>query len=623
MKKLQKSQSPWKWIPTLYSAEGLPYVAVMTIAVIMYKRMGISNTDIALYTSWLYLPWVIKPLWSPFVDLLKTKRWWITIMQLFIGAGFAGIAFTIPLPFFFQATLAFFWLLAFSSATHDIAADGFYMLALDTNAQAKFVGIRSTFYRVATIFGQGLLIILAGFIESNTGSKPIVFTLEASPQHLQQTAQLKELPAVANSDGSLFFTESNNIQIATGKLPKDSVKSILKKASLINENNGFVPKEEEPGSKNGEKKEGFWSKNISTPLGNWIKNNFGEKRDVQSTNYSGNIAIVPVKMVKKPEPGKSYQLNTSMTEGSKNISLAGGEHLTFNEQNWQKTAYLVFQVDPKLTENAVATYKATSGNIPFAWSVTFFVLAGMFLLFSIYHRTVLPKPTSDKANEHVTVKSIFSEFDKTFSSFFSKPHALSAIFFMLTFRFSEAQVLKLINPFLLDSREIGGLGLSTEEVGLVYGTIGIIGLTLGGIIGGFLAAKGGLKKWMWPMTLSMLLTILAFVYLSFSQTHNFVIINACVFVEQFGYGFGFTAYMLYLIYFSEGEHKTAHYAFCTGFMALGMMIPGMFAGWLQEMLGYNHFFVWAMISSILPIIAVMLLKIDPEYGKTTKKDIGE
>jgi PAT family beta-lactamase induction signal transducer AmpG len=414
----QNKTSPWSWIPTLYLAEGLPYVAVMTISVIMYKRMGISNTDIALYTSWLYLPWVIKPFWSPFVDLLKTKRWWIVTMQLLIGAGLGGVALTIPVPFFFQATLAFFWLMAFSSATHDIAADGFYMLGLNTNQQALFVGIRSTFYRIATILGQGALIMLAGFLETSTG------------------------------------------------------------------------------------------------------------------------------------------------------------------------------------------------NIPFAWSITFFIFAGSFILFGFWHRFILPKPDSDKSYENITAISIVMEFWNTFVSFFKKPHALSAIFFMLTFRFSEAQLLKLITPFLLDPIDKGGLGLKTEEVGLVYGTIGIIG--------GIAASRGGLKKWLWPMTLSMLLTIATFLYLSFTQTNNLLIINICILIEQFGYGFGFTAYMLYLMYFSGGEHKTAHYAICTGFMALGMMIPGMFAGWIQEKLGYNHFFIWVMICSIIPIIAVSLLKIDPEYGKTKK-----
>ncbi len=166
-------RSPWFWVPSLYFAEGIPYVVVMIVSVIMYKRLGISNTDIALYTSWLYLPWVIKPFWSPAVDVLKTKRFWTVVMQLFIGAGFAGVALTLPTEPFFQYTLAFLWLLAFSSATHDIAADGFYMLALSEHDQAWFVGIRSTFYRLAMITGQGLLIILAGFLESSTGMPPV------------------------------------------------------------------------------------------------------------------------------------------------------------------------------------------------------------------------------------------------------------------------------------------------------------------------------------------------------------------------------------------------------------------------------------------------------------------
>ena len=421
--KTNKTVSPWAWIPSLYLAEGLPYVAVMTISVIMYKRMEISNTDIAFYTGWLYLPWVIKPFWSPFVDILKTKRLWIFTMQLLIGAGFAGIAFTAPLPFFFRATLAFFWLLAFSSATHDIAADGFYMLGLDENQQAMFVGIRSTFYRIATIMGQGVLIILAGYLERITG------------------------------------------------------------------------------------------------------------------------------------------------------------------------------------------------KIQFAWSITFFVLAGLFILFGFYHRFVLPKPVSDASNPNVKIGNVMKEFGETFVSFFKKPQIVPALFFILTFRFSEAQLVKLINPFLLDSIDKGGLGLATETVGFVYGTMGILGLTAGGIIGGITAAKGGLKKWLWPMTFSVLLLSIVYVYLGYSQTSSLLIINICVVVEQFGYGFGFTAYMLYLIYFSEGRHKTAHYAICTGFMALGMMIPGMFAGWIQEQIGYNHFFIWVMICSIVPVIAVSLLKIDPAFGK--------
>ncbi|MDR2947980.1 MAG: MFS transporter [Prevotella sp.] len=618
----ENKKSPWAWIPSLYLAEGLPYVAVMTISVIMYKRMGISNTDIALYTSWLYLPWVIKPFWSPFVDLLKTKRWWIVTMQILIGAGFAGIAFTIPLPFFFQATLAFFWLLAFSSATHDIAADGFYMLGLNTNQQAKYVGIRSTFYRVATIMGQGVLIILAGFLESTSGCEPVKINIDASPQYTQSTLILPQTPDIAAQDVEIhFIVDKDIVQIGTHGVDKDSLQSFLDKVIALNQDNGFVAKEHTSDANITEKKESVWTRNVSKPFGDWIKSNFGEKRYVTESEHTGNVAVAAVRLSKQPEDNKEMILNTTMNRGDNSIALLHGERLAFNNTNWNKPAYLIFQIDPKLTTTSTAEYKGLSGNIPFAWSITFFVLAGLFIFFSFYHRVVLPKPDSDKAHAHITAKSIFTEFGQTFKSFFKKPQAAAAIFFMLTFRFSEAQLLKLINPFLLDSRDIGGLGLTTGEVGLVYGTIGIIGLTLGGIIGGFVAAKGGLKRWVWPMTLSMLLTIATFLYLSFTQTDSLIIINICVFIEQFGYGFGFTAYMLYLIYFSEGTHKTAHYAFCTGFMALGMMVPGMFAGWLQEQLGYNHFFIWVMICSIVPIIAVSLLKIDPNYGKA-KEETG-
>ncbi|MFA5325173.1 MAG: MFS transporter [Bacteroidales bacterium] len=420
----KKRRSPWSWIPTLYFAEGLPYIAVNTISVIMYKKLGMSNTDIALYTSWLYLPWVIKPFWSPFVDLIKTKRWWIVLMQFIIGIGMAALAFTVPTSHYVQLTLAIFWLIGFASATHDIAADGYYMLALDASDQSLFVGIRSTFYRCATIFGQGILVIIAGTLE------------------------------------------------------------------------------------------------------------------------------------------------TSM------------------------------------------------GDIPKAWSYTFLILSAFFLLITIYHRFILPRPTVD----HSVIKgesgaSIVKEFFSTFGSFFKKKQVWMAILFMLLYRLPEAQLVKLINPFLLDGKNIGGLGLTTSQVGIVYGTIGILGLTIGGIIGGIVASRGGLKKWLWPMAWSISLTCATFCYLSIFQPTNMVVINLCVFIEQFGYGFGFTAYMLYMMYFSDGEHKTSHYAICTAFMALGMMLPGMAAGWIQERLGYVNFFWWVMICCVATIAVTAFVKVDPQYGK--------
>jgi MFS transporter, PAT family, beta-lactamase induction signal transducer AmpG len=615
-------RNPWYWIPSLYLAEGIPYVAVMTISVIMYKRFGISNADIALYTSWLYLPWVIKPFWSPFVDILKTKRWWILAMEILLGAGLAGIAFFIPVPFFFRATLSVFWLVAFSSATHDIAADGFYMLSLSTHEQAMYVGIRSTFYRIATIMGQGVLIILAGFLESNTGLKPLQLGTEATPGINAVTAvDTVRLQTTNDSKGTASFSISpGTLRMATGAIPKDSATAIKAFAAEQNRLNGFVKRQESKTPQDAKDKGSWWSGHVSTPFGSWIRHNFGESAEIISGGSgSGNIALARIRLSHQPSPGESRILVMKFDKGDKSISIAGDDRFVFNKNNWDKPAWIVIQTDPKLDRFSTATFKGTSGNIPLAWSITFFIMAGLFIAFFLYHRFMLPYPLTDKPAAEATVSNIIREFGSAFGSFFRKKQVVAGIFFFLTYRFAEAQLLKLVTPFLLDTREVGGLGLTTGEVGLVYGTVGILSLTVGGIIGGFTAAKGGLKKWLWPMALSMILTVVTFLYLACKTPESLLIVNICVAIEQFGYGFGFTAYMMYMIYYADGEYKTSHYAICTAFMALGMMIPGMFAGWIQEQLGYRHFFMWVLICSIIPIIATSLLKIDPEFGKKKKE----
>jgi len=613
-----KKRSPWAWIPSLYFAQGLPYVAVMTVSVIMYKRLGISNTDIALYTSWLYLPWVIKPFWSPFVDLLKTKRWWVVTMQILVGAGLAGIAFTIPASNFFQMTLAVFWLIAFSSATHDIAADGFYMLALDSHDQAMYVGIRSTFYRIATITAQGLLIIIAGMLESSTGLKPAEIKVNAGPQYASTFAlpvsdtTMKAEP-VQTADYQ-FEVSPSVVNLSTNTITVDS--AAILKAYAIEQNiaNGFV--EAEISKAQADKEASWWTRSLSAPLGKFIKRNFGEEnagKEIHKLN--GNARLVAVRLTKAPAEGEKIVLNTSLKSGDKSIFLAYGDRITFTSGNWDKPAYVLIQADPKLTQETTATFKGLSGNISFAWSVTFFILAGFFLAIALYHKFILPKPDSDKPVKEVTARNIFKEFFETFATFFKKKQAWIAIAFLLLYRLPEAQLVKLISPFLLDSKELGGMGLTTGQVGLVYGTIGILGLTLGGIIGGIIAAKGGLKRWLWPMAWSISLTCATFVYLSVFQPESLFVINLCVFIEQFGYGFGFTAYMLFMIYFAAGEHKTAHYAICTAFMALGMMMPGMMAGWLQELIGYQNFFWWVMICCVSTIAVTAFIKVDDSFGR--------
>jgi PAT family beta-lactamase induction signal transducer AmpG len=555
----------------------------MTLSVIFYKRMGISNADIALYTSWLYLPWVIKPLWGPVVDILRTKRFWILIMQLCIGAGLAGVALTIPVARFFQFTLAFFWLLAFSSATHDIAADGFYMLGLSKGDQAFFVGIRSTFYRLAMLTGQGLLVILAGYFEARTGLPPVDLkvitvegetTLEFTPESIQ----------VQDGEGETYFVTPEEVRVGLQGIPKAEALAFEGKVNDWNSSHGFYPAEEVPAATSG------------------------------GDELTGNMACTWFKLNEKPEEGENIVLNFSFDRGDKSIGLARSYRFEFNEQNWNVPAFAVIKLDPKLKKTTSASFSGLSGNIRFAWSMVFAIIAVVFVGFHIYHRLALPRPADDVANRS-SDGGFLKEFLSTFAEFFRKKNIGVVLLFLLVYRLGESQLVKLASPFLLDSREANGLGLTTGDLGLIYGTIGIIALSLGGIIGGIAASRRGLKYWLWWMVAAMNLPNLVYVFLSYLMPSSLWIVGASVAVEQFGYGFGFTAYMLYMIYVSEGKHKTAHFALTTGFMALGMMIPGMVSGWLQELIGYQHFFIWVMICTIPSFVVIPFLKIDPAFGK--------
>lgn len=318
-----KATNPWRWIPTLYFAQGLPYVIAMTVVVIMYKRLGISNTDITLYTSWLYLPWVIKPFWSPFVDMLKTKRWWIIALQLLMGAGLGGVAFLIPLPFFFQSTLAVLWLIAFSSATHDIAADGFYMLALDSGQQSFFVGIRSTFYRLAMITGQGLLIIIAGSLESFTGLEPVHFTVGSSNSLHSEVILHLQKPVVPETSKLTFVAFPSDLVLNVNNISPDSLGKIKDFARKENQANGFLPNEEINSRKSGHNEDSWWTKSVSSPLGAFIKDNFGQKsrQTMGSNGKVGNAGLVAIRLTRPPLPGESVVLNSRFAEGDKSISI--------------------------------------------------------------------------------------------------------------------------------------------------------------------------------------------------------------------------------------------------------------------------------------------------------------
>lgn len=352
------------------------------------------------------------------------------MMQMLIGAALGGLAFSLEAPNYIQWSLAMLWIMAFSSATHDIAADGFYMLALDDQQQAFFVGIRSTFYRIASIIGQGLLIMFAGTLESRL-----------TPSH--------------------------------------------------------------------------------------------------------------------------------------------------------------------------------------AWSITFALTALLFFAFFAFHAHMLPKTEADKKQQETDLLHAIKDFFGTFVSFFRKKHIVIAILFILCYRLPEAMLVKICPLFLLGSTESGGLALTTGDIGIVQGTLGVIGLTLGGILGGVAAEAGGLKRWLWPMVLSITLPDAVYIGLAYFQPEGLFWVSICVFIEQFGYGFGFTAYMLYLMHFSKGESTTAHYAFCTGLMALGMMLPGMVAGFLQESVGYLNFFIIATLLCALTFAVAALIKTDVDTDNDILQKIDE
>jgi PAT family beta-lactamase induction signal transducer AmpG len=611
-------RGPWWWVPSLYFAQGVPYVVVMTVAVIMFKRLGVGNAKIALYTSWLYLPYAIKPLWSPLVQRIGTRRGWVVVMQLFVAAGLACTALAIPLDNFLRWSLVALAAVAISSATHDIAADGFYLLALNSHQQAWFVGIRSTAYRAAMIAGQGLLVMLAGMLESTTGLPTVAVHVGAGDS---EPAALQFAPdafaAAAQSESQRVLTASLGHEISFRGRDAADVNAVLETVRDWNVKHGFYGLAEEEAA-SGEKP--GWQTRLEARIRRW----FGPAKAMaaQTTKRVGDVAILLIRLAQPVPPGEEQVVQFGRVGGDKSFDTVEGERFVVTESNWQHPFAAVVQVDAKLAEVSQAEFEIRSGNLRLAWSATFFVVAAAFVAFSIYHFVALPRPPGDIVSPVESEDGRLVAFLVPFADFFRKPRILAILAFLLLYRFPEAQLVKLTTPFLLDPREVGGLALTTGQVGFVYGTVGVIMLTIGGIVGGFTAARGGLKKWLWPMALAIHLPNLAFLYLAFAQPENLWLITAAVGVEQFGYGFGFTAYMLYCVYVATGKHETVHYALCTGCMALGMMIPGMWSGWLQELIGYRNFFVWIMLAMIPSLLAVAFIRVDPEFGKKVDREVS-
>ncbi len=618
MDKLKK-RNPWSWVPSLYFAEGIPYTIVMVVSVVMYKMLGISNTDIALYTSLLYLPWTIKPLWSPIIDNLKTKRWWILIMQFVLGILFACIALTIPTTNFFRITIAFLWLMAFTSATHDIAADGFYMIGLTEGDQALFNGIRSAFYRVAMLTGQGVFVILVSVLINFSGMEKVSVEAHAvQPDETVESVDPMDLGKDEKPGEMRMIIAPEELNIPLKKVTPEYADSVISAAKEWNISQG-QPDPDQPkiaGVQQTQTATMDQDKGGPNFLEKWLKKNFGVKKP-EVTNYTGNLGEVYFRLSKKPEKDETVVVTFGQDRGDKSIQLVHGLRFEFDRENWNKPVKAIIQLDKALEEESMAYFDAESGNVKMAWSVLFFILSGMFFIFWLAHKFTLPDVEVEKHEDSVV--DAVKDFLATFASFFKKENIGLAIVFLLLFRLGESQLVKLSAPFMLDAREVGGLGLTAGEYGLTYGTIGLIFLTLGGILGGMAVSRYGLKKLIWWFAVMINVPNAVYIYLSYAQPSSLWVIVPSVAFETFGYGFGFTAYMMFMIYISQGKYKTSHYAICTAFMALGMMIPGMISGWLQEIIGYQHFFIWVVIATIPGFILIKFLRIKPEFGIKKKE----
>ncbi|MCX6302216.1 MAG: MFS transporter [Bacteroidia bacterium] len=550
-----KDRSPWAWIPTLYFFQGIPYSIVMITSGLIYKTMGISIASFAFWTSLLYLPWAIKPLWSPYIDVVSTKRNWVVWTQLLLGVAFIAVGIVMPVSFFYPITLGIFAIIAISSASHDIAADGFYMYALDQHKQAFFVGIRSTFYRFAMLTALGLMPIVAGVIQKNTGLEPVAF----------------ETKSVLPEEYTPFNPDDIHIVKAEGE------------PSLL-----------------------LFPRDLQVPV-------------YQEGKSALDSAVIYIALSAPPEGGETVVVNVARKSGSKDIDLSKKQtgRFEFTSENWDKPVAASVKVNHNLTGTASSEFVVTAGNIAFSWMVSLIVLGVVLIMLAIYNRIFLPHPDEKSTQE----KMGWSVYKEVFVSFFTKPGIMPALIFFLLYRLGESQLVKVATPFLVDSRSSGGIGLTSAQYGIAYGTIGMLCLTLGGILGGITAAKYGLKKMIWLMALCMNIPISVYIYLSFVQPMpGDISIYLAIALEQFGYGFGFTAYMLYMLNFvGESKYKTAEYAIGTSLMALGMMLPGMISGSMKELFGYQHFFIYVILCSIPGLIAIKFLRIDPAFGIKKKE----
>jgi PAT family beta-lactamase induction signal transducer AmpG len=524
-------------------------------------------------------------------------------MQLLIALCLAVAALSLPSAAWLRYLLAAYAFVAMASATHDIAADGLYMLSLSSHQQAWFSGIRNTAYRLAMIFANGVLVVLAGTLESSTGlpTVPVQVTAadkEAAPVTFNPS-ELQPIQIGERSPGA----EAVRIGLSLrGRSASEAKELIEKQVRQWNTERGFYPAPPPPAAP-GE----------MGRLETWIKNTFGPRKALTAPNKTGDLALLVLQLSESARTGDKQVVQVGLSRGDSAFKVVEGERFELTPTNWDEPFISVIQVEASLQRPSSARFEVRTGNISLAWMVTLLVAAALFAVLCAYHYVVLPRPRGDVPSQRASNR--LENFLLPIVTFFNKPKILALLAFLLLYRLPEAQLTKLAAPFLVDSRDKGGLALTTNEYGLVHGTVGVVMLLCGGILGGIVASKHGLKRWLWPMALAIHLPNAAFLLMAYLQPESRALITCAVGVEQFGYGFGFTAYMLYCLYIARGEHQTVHYALCTGLMALGMMIPGMWSGWLQKLVGYEHFFLWIMLCTIPSFATVVFIPLDPRFGK--------
>lgn len=564
-----RRRSPWLWVPSLYFAEGIPYMIVNTVSILIFKQLGMSNAMLAFFTSFLMFPWVIKPLWTPLLDMYWLKKRWIMLTQFTMGICFAVAAFVMPLTFATQLLLLIFMLLAFFSATHDAAADGFYILGLEQDQQAFFTGVRSTFYRISMIAAQGGVVLLAGIVQESTGLQPLQFELTRAQYESFEPMQF------ANDDIVI------ELERGRGNIHKSASECEFALTSY---------------------------------------NESPSEARLDAVNAPGNALLVKVFLKHKLSGSEQRQL-ALVHSGSKSFGLSYADRLVFTAENQHMPQLAIITPAGIADDVSPAVFKVQSGNFILAWSVALGAVALLYLLLPVYHAFALPAEErySGRIN---SAKEFYREFGSAFVTFLTKKGIVSALLFILFYRFAEAQLLKLGTAFLIDYPEYGGLGLSNSSYGVIYGIFGVISLTAGGILGGWALSKQGLRFWMLPMALALNLPDAVYVYLATVLPDDLLPVTLSIIVEQFGYGFGFASYMLFMIFVAEdsGKYATSHYAIMTGLMAVGIMIPGSFSGIIYSEGcddSYPKFFWWVMCATLVSFVVTLIAmrRVPKSFGR--------